>query len=185
MNLFPHQVDILNQTADKNRVTIKGYEGLYEVDIFGNVYSLKHGLLKPWKNRGKRKDLIIGLCKCGKVKKFLVSRLIAEAFIPNTLNLPQVNHKDGNIFNNHVDNLEWCTNRENTIHAYKNHLRKKHVIGVLFNGEYYTLHSLCEKLSLNYKNVFYRYKYSKWDIMRCLNLEVGDKNHVEVISTSN
>ena len=60
-----------------------------------------------------------GACKCVKIH-----RLIAEAFIPNPENKPFVNHIDGNKLNNNITNLEWCTNQENTIHAYKHGLIK-------------------------------------------------------------
>lgn len=57
-------------------------------------------------------------------KEFKIHRAVACTFIPNPNNLPEVNHKDGNKLNNFVNNLEWCTSRENLLHAYKNGLKK-------------------------------------------------------------
>lgn len=86
---------------------VPGYEGLYEVSNTGNVRSLiKNKIIKGFINRcGYR---LVGLTKNGIFKRFQVHRLVAQAFIPNPDNLPQINHKDENPSNNMVDNLEWC-----------------------------------------------------------------------------
>ena len=57
--------------------------------------------------------------KNGKAKKHYVHRLVAKAFIPNPENKPNINHKDCNVKNNCVDNLEWCTQSENVRYAVK------------------------------------------------------------------
>lgn len=91
---------------------IDGYEGLYQISNLGRVKSLKFGkekILKPRKN--KTGYLYIGLHKEGKFKLFLIHRLVAQVFIKNLDNLPQVNHKDEDKLNNISTNLEWC-NRE-------------------------------------------------------------------------
>lgn len=67
---------------------------------------------------------IVDLYKNGKRKTVRVHRLVAEAFIPNNDNKPEVNHIDGNKHNNNVDNLEWVTKKENCRHAWNNNLIK-------------------------------------------------------------
>ena len=101
-------------------VDIKGYEGLYKISNRGDVISLSKisGFLKlrerimtPTVKANKYLD--VKLIKNKISKHFYVHRLVAEHFIPNPNNLPQVNHKDNNPANNNVDNLEWCDNSYN------------------------------------------------------------------------
>ena len=102
---------------------VKGYEGLYEISNTGKVKSLiKERLLKPWEH--KKGYLVVKLTKDKSHKEFKIHRLVAQAFIPNIDNKEQVNHIDGNKHNNYVENLEWCNDAENRMHAYKNGLRK-------------------------------------------------------------
>lgn len=93
---------------------IKGYEGVYQVSNLGNVKSLNYGRTGIEHNLKQKiygsgsGYYYVGLSMYGKVRMLRVHRLVAEAFIPNPQNLPQINHKDENHFNNNVDNLEWC-----------------------------------------------------------------------------
>lgn len=98
---------------------VVGFEGLYEVSNYGNLKGLKRGKnLKSWVHRCGY--VTCKLHKNGKWKCFSVHRLEAIAFIPNPENKPQVNHKDTNKANNYIDNLEWCNNSENQLHASAN-----------------------------------------------------------------
>ena len=107
----------------------KNYEGLYMVSNWGRAKSLdtyrkdRNGSVKFYKGKilklktNKDGYLQIGLWKNGKRKYFLVHRLVAEAFISNTDNLPCVNHKDENKQNNVVSNLEWCSAQYNNTYG--------------------------------------------------------------------
>ena len=91
---------------------IKKYEGLYQVSNLGKVKSIRNNKLMKLRTdyRGYL-DVLFSVNK--KTKRYKVHRLVAEAFIPNPHNLPQVNHKDENKQNNFANNLEWCTNEYN------------------------------------------------------------------------
>ena len=131
---------------------IKDYEGLYQISNYGNVKSL------PKERRNRRGIYIqkekllsltntstgykkVELVKDGKRKGFKVHRLVAQAFIPNPDEKPQVNHIDGDKTNNYVDNLEWATASENSIHAYntglnsnKKELNENEIVSMYMNG---------------------------------------------------
>jgi hypothetical protein len=110
---------------------IPNYEGLYYATIDGKIFShgktLKFGrnerktMAKEKKQSTHNQGYLRVVLSHGRINKgFLVHRLIAMVFLPNPENKPMVNHKDGNKKNNHVSNLEWCTRKENELHA-KNH----------------------------------------------------------------
>lgn len=122
-------IKLLEYPTEKDWIewrSIKGYEGVYEVSNDGRVRRIA-----GWSNKNNgyrhptgelKQDCVkgypqIALYKNGEKKRFKVHRLVASAFLPNPLNLPQVNHKDGNKGNNNVKNLEWVTQSQNMKHA--------------------------------------------------------------------
>lgn len=109
--------------------SISGYDDIYQISSFGRIRSKcgkADGQYVIRKNRISGKGYpSITLHHQGERKYFFIHRLVAEAFIPNPKELPQINHKDGNKRNNCVENLEWCTNSENMNHCYENRLTKR------------------------------------------------------------
>lgn len=98
---------------------IKDFED-YLITEDGIVYNSK-GIALSSKPHPKG-YLVARLVKNKKRYHLLIHRLVALTYIDNPLNYPQVNHKDGNKQNNHISNLEWCTNKQNIQHAIDNGL---------------------------------------------------------------
>ena len=107
---------------------VPGTNGRYEISSHGRARTngQRPGLLTLTKQASGYLYVMVQLTN-GKYKNCRVNRLVAEAFIPNPDNLPQINHKDGCKTNNMATNLEWCTAKANAIHAWQTGLAKPHV----------------------------------------------------------
>ena len=145
---------------------INGYDGFYRISNLGRVKSARYNrYLKLFFN--KKGYARINLNKKGKLKTYRVHRLVAQAFIPNPNNKPQVNHKDGNKRNNCVDNLEWVTNEENYEHAIKNNLisHQEKPVALIINGKEIARYKSISEASkmTNYKcsSICYALSHSK------------------------
>lgn len=135
---------------------IKGWEKTYEISSLGRVRSLdrldrrgvfhKGIIRKIVPNNLGYSTIFLRIGDIRKLKK--IHRLVAEAFIPNPENKPEVNHKDGVKANNHVDNLEWVTKSENELHAYRT--------GAKSYGERHPLSKLSDEDVINIRLLYTR-----------------------------
>lgn len=159
---------------------IDGYDGTYQVSNLGNVRSLdrvvvdKNGrkmhysgkIMKQNKTVDGYPNITIGTRNKNNKKTIATHRLVAETFIPNPLNLPQVNHKDEDITNNVWTNLEWCDNEYNVNYGTGNQKRRnnspknKKIIQLTLNGDFVT-----EWQSLREAE---RYGFNHGNISQCL-----------------
>lgn len=156
---------------------IPNYEGTYQVSNLGRVRSVSHTVVNN-KNGGKRTVqsrllkqefrngyLVVYFCKDRKRKQFSVHRLVAQAFCVNPNNYTVVNHIDFNKTNNNANNLEWCTQLQNTRYSYKNfrkamndkkrRLQKGEMYGITYKKQ-------CNRYEV-YINLKYHGRYSTLD----------------------
>ena len=151
---------------------IVGYEGKYEISNKGNVKTLSY------KRTGKERLLSeritagynrVALYNDGEISNKLVHRLVAEHFIPNPNNYKEVNHIDGNKLNNHFENLEWVSAKQNSTHAVISKLRilptykviQKHIGGTIIK-EWNSVCEICDQCGYE-SSVIYKCCENKLD----------------------
>ena len=167
---------------------VVGYEGLYQVSNLGRVRGLdrlvKHsgehmriqkGRILKGLVHSKDGYVYVGLYKKGKYKKIKVHRLVGLAFIENPQNKPMINHIDENKENNKLDNLEWCTAKENENHGTKRERMKKNTDYSLIASKYkkpviqYDLEGNVIKEWDSIKQIKEENGYSSGNISNCCN----------------
>lgn len=144
---------------------VVGYEGRYQVSNLGKIASSRHELNQATNNRGYK---TVSLYKNGKTQRKTVHRLVADAFIPNPFNFPQINHIDENKENNSVSNLEWCTPSVNNLKYHQNHPNEKkngkrkrfHIFQLTVDGN-------IVKEWENFRQIFLETGMSDWSISEC------------------
>lgn len=139
----------------------------YSVTEDGQVLNKNNKPMCQWTDNVGYKQC--NLYKDGKKKYVRVHRLVAELFVPNPNNLPQVNHIDGNKLNNHYTNLEWVNNSQNTKHAFDNGLiSKKRLKCKIGNNTYDSIREASEKEKINRKTlteILYKRKENNYGIV--------------------
>lgn len=157
---------------------VVGYEGLYEVSNLGRVRSMGHYVTQngncgtPFTRFYKGRIIhatcshngyeALTLSNGSKRESKSVHRLVAEAFIPNPENLPQVNHKNEVKNDNRAENLEWCTVAYNVTYGHRTEkaarARSKPVLQITRGGtvvaSFLSIHSAAEETGIYYRNIY-------------------------------
>ena len=135
----------------------------YMITEDGDVYSSKFGKIKKRKIYTNNKGYMrIVLCNDGKLKNYMVHRLVAETYIPNTNNLPQVNHIDEDKTNNNVSNLEWCSRQYNNEYS----KAMSWIVENVRTGERQTIYNMrafCRQLGLTQGGLYHTLKGRQLD----------------------
>lgn len=134
-------------------VPIPGYEGLYEIDDLGNVFSLRTGKKrKAVFNKATGYEAMVLVDLNGSKKTITVHRLVASAFIPNPENLECVNHKNEDKTDNRVENLEWCSKYYNNTYNGKAKRCSKPIVMISADGIETVFPSAREAANFGYSN---------------------------------
>lgn len=136
-------------------IDIKGYEGLYAADESGQIWSYrrKRFLKASMNNTGYPQ---VSLYKDGKKKTYFVHRIIAEVFLPNPENKPQVHHIDGDKTNPTLSNLQWTTPEENNndeIHRTRCNTRSKKVYCIELDKYFDSMSAAAAELGISVSRI--------------------------------
>lgn len=131
----------INKCKDKSFVKIPGVSG-YLINKKGEIFSeFKGEVMKPALRSGYH--FVVIMTDTGKRVNKMIHRLMAETFLPNPDNLPEIDHIDGNALNNNLDNLRWVTKKENQNNPISRERRYKAIIDkqgipikAFYNGEF-------------------------------------------------